>query len=244
VTSTEAPRDPCVSPPPSDLDPGAAEWITRRGLLRRAAGTTVAAATLGAGVFAANATVAVTDAVAVANAGAPDGPVPYVGEVRMFAGALAPLNWALCDGQLLPIAAYGDLYTLLGTTYGGDGIIDFALPDLRGRIPIHSGGGRGLSYRILGERGGAEEVALDVATIPAHAHPPMGSLAVATTPVPTAASWATPPFGSLYSSGPVAVQLNPTAIGRAGDDLPHPNVMPSLCVNFIIALYGVLPARA
>jgi microcystin-dependent protein len=164
---------------------------------------------------------------------------PYVGEIRMFAGNFAPAGWMFCEGQLLPISEYETLFNLIGTTYGGDGQSTFALPDLRGRIPIHQGNGF-----ILAETGGAEEITLTVQQIAAHSHAMLAttSLASATSPtnnVPalTQASTITP-YGT---DGPLGT-LSPQALGSVGGSQPHTNFQPYLCVDFIISLFGIFPS--
>lgn len=164
---------------------------------------------------------------------------PYVGEIRIFAGNFAPAGWMFCEGQLLPIADNETLFNLIGTTYGGDGQSTFALPDLRGRLPLHQGNGF-----ILAESGGTETVTLSVAQVPAHAHPMLCSAgpAAATAPtnnVPAAAALATiTPYGSDAPRGPLAAQ----ALTAVGGSQPHTNFQPYLCVNFIISLYGIFPS--
>lgn len=175
----------------------------------------------------------------------------FLGEIRMFGGGYAPTNWALCNGGVLPIADNDALYALLGTTYGGDGVQTFALPDLRGRLPIHQGTGPGLTPRVIGTVGGTETVTLTTATIPAHTHGVAASTSPATLdgPGPTAVP-ATPTNGVspfLYivpgSSTVVPGPMTPSSIGVTGGNLPHTNLMPSQCVSFIIAVGGIFPSR-
>jgi microcystin-dependent protein len=169
---------------------------------------------------------------------------PYVGEIRIFAGNYAPLGWELCQGQLLPIAENETLFQLIGTTYGGDGFDTFALPDLRGRLPIHQGTGPGLSPRSMGQRGGAEQVTLTEAQLPAHSHQVVAS----TTPGKSA-----PGPGALLSAGAIQVfgtgaantPMSPQAVGSSpGGGQPHPNMPPFLGVNYIISLFGIFPSPA
>jgi microcystin-dependent protein len=163
---------------------------------------------------------------------------PYVGEVRMFAGNFAPAGWMFCEGQLLPISENETLFQLLGTTYGGDGESTFALPDLRGRLPMHQGNGF-----ILAETGGAEEITLTINQIPSHTHPLLGSTQNATSA--TAQGNVTgKTSANIYQSNPqpgdfqnMAVQ----AISPVGGSQPHTNFQPYLCVNFIISLFGLFP---
>lgn len=164
---------------------------------------------------------------------------PYVGEIRMFAGNFAPAGWMFCEGQLLPISENETLFQLIGTTYGGDGESTFALPDLRGRIPIHQGNGF-----ILAETGGAEEITLTVSQIPAHTHPMLCSVnqAGAFAPlnqVPGLMQLATT---TPYGTDNPGVTLAPTAVGPVGGSQPHTNFQPYLCVNFIISLFGIFPS--
>ncbi|HEV2720651.1 MAG TPA: tail fiber protein [Thermoanaerobaculia bacterium] len=163
---------------------------------------------------------------------------PYVGEIRMFAGNFAPAGWMFCEGQLLPISEYETLFNLIGTTYGGDGQSTFALPDLRGRLPMHQGNGF-----ILAETGGAEEITLTVSQIPAHSHPLLGSKTLATdpNPNPTNVLGTTSQIEIYYADVPDA-QLNAQSIGATGGSQPHTNFQPYLCVDFIISLFGIFPS--
>jgi microcystin-dependent protein len=165
-------------------------------------------------------------------------PQPYVGEVRMFAGNFAPAGWAFCDGSLLPIDEYNTLFNLIGTTYGGDGQSTFALPDLRGRLPIHQGNGF-----TMAETGGVETVTLTTNQIPAHSHPFLCTTSPGATRISTKNSLATVIAGSIY------IQQNPTAalaaqsISAIGGSQPHDNFQPYLCVSLIISLFGVFPSQ-
>jgi len=162
---------------------------------------------------------------------------PYVGEIRMFAGNFAPAGWAFCEGQLLPISEYDTLFTLIGTTYGGDGEETFALPNLSGRIPIHQGNGF-----IIGESGGAETVTLNVNQIPPHTHPVAASTNVATVTDPGGnVSAQTGTFDGYQTTGGGAA-MAATAISSVGGSQPHTNFQPYLCINFIISLYGIFPS--
>ncbi len=160
---------------------------------------------------------------------------PYVGEIRMFAGNFAPSGWMFCEGQLLPISENETLFNLIGTTYGGDGQSTFALPDLRGRLPMHQGNGF-----ILAETGGAEEITLTVNQIPAHSHPLIGTNTVANDSIPLLAAQAGTfdPYQSAGASAPMAAQ----SIASTGGSQPHSNMQPYLCVNFIISLFGIFPS--
>lgn len=161
---------------------------------------------------------------------------PYVGEIRMFAGNFAPAGWMFCEGQLLPISENETLFQLIGTTYGGDGQSTFALPDLRGRIPLHQGNGF-----ILAETGGAEEITLTVQQIPAHSHPLLCANAVANDPNSTNNVLGESSAISLYQSGNVAAAMAPQSISPVGGSQPHTNFQPYLCIDFIISLFGLYP---
>ena len=162
---------------------------------------------------------------------------PYVGEIRMFAGNFAPAGWMFCEGQLLPISENETLFQLIGTTYGGDGQSTFALPDLRGRIPIHQGNGF-----ILAETGGAEEITLTVNQIPTHSHPWLASSAAAGSKLPSGGVPALAQ-GDFYSTSTSAnFNMSPQAISSTGGSQPHTNFQPYLCVDFIISLFGIFPS--
>ncbi len=162
---------------------------------------------------------------------------PYVGEIRMFAGNFAPAGWMFCEGQLLPISENETLFQLIGTTYGGDGESTFALPDLRGRIPIHQGNGF-----ILAETGGAEEITLTVSQIPAHSHPMLASADVASSLNPQSNVVSTPLTATPYFAATPASPLSPQSISAVGGSQPHTNFQPYLCVDFIISLFGIFPS--
>ena len=168
---------------------------------------------------------------------------PYVGEIRMFAGNFAPLGWMFCDGSVLSIAENETLFQLIGTNYGGDGQSTFALPDLRGRIPIHQGAGPGLSSRMLAESGGAEVVTLGALSLPAHTHGwrASGAQAQATAgPVGSVTASAAPTL--LYGQGAPTLQFASQAVLPTGGSQPHENLAPYLCVNYIISLFGIFPS--
>jgi microcystin-dependent protein len=162
---------------------------------------------------------------------------PYVGEIRMFAGNFAPAGWMFCEGQLLPISENETLFQLIGTTYGGDGQSTFALPDLRGRIPIHQGNGF-----ILAETGGAEEITLTVNQIAAHSHPMLCASLVANDPNANSNVLGESSATSLYQSGSAAAAMAPQSISSTGGSQPHTNFQPYLCVDFIISLFGIFPS--
>jgi microcystin-dependent protein len=162
---------------------------------------------------------------------------PYVGEIRIFAGNFAPAGWALCEGQLLPISENETLFQLIGTTYGGDGESTFALPDLRGRFPIHQGN----SY-ILAETGGLESVTLTTQQIPSHTHPMFASTLTGTQNGATGNVLASGSSISLYRNGAPTAALAPQTIGPVGGSQPHENMQPYVCVNYIISLFGIFPS--
>ncbi|HET6509765.1 MAG TPA: tail fiber protein [Baekduia sp.] len=170
---------------------------------------------------------------------------PYVGEIRIFAGTFAPLNWAFCDGQLLPISENETLYQLIGTTYGGDGDQTFALPDLRGRAPKHQGTGSGGSNTYtMGQSGGAEWVTLNVGQIPNHRHLLLATTGSGTTADPAGNILASSPSTSTYVDGVTPGDaLAAASVGARGGNLPHDNLMPYLAVNYIISLYGIFPSQ-
>lgn len=162
---------------------------------------------------------------------------PYVGELRMFGGNFAPAGWMFCEGQLLPISGNDTLFQLIGTTYGGDGQSTFALPDLRGRIPIHQGNGV-----ILAETGGAEQITLTVNQIAAHSHPFLVSQAAANQSAPANRLPGNSPSVDLYLEDVTAVNFSPLGMGAVGGSQPHTNFQPYLCVDFIISLFGIFPS--
>lgn len=169
---------------------------------------------------------------------------PFIGEIIMFGGNFAPLGWAFCNGQLLPIAQNSALFSILGTIYGGDGVTTFALPDLRGRVSIHPGHGPGLSAYHLGEKGGTETVTLTVNQIPSHNHMVMANAGVGTSPDPAGNFLAnTGAFDNEYSAGPATITMNGSMLSHSGGSQSHTNVQPFLCVNYIIALEGIFPSR-
>lgn len=163
---------------------------------------------------------------------------PFIGEIRMFGGNFAPVSWAFCNGQLLAIAEYDALYSLIGTTYGGDGQTTFALPDLRGRLPIHQGSGYS-----LGQAAGTESVTLTVNDLPAHNHAVLGTSAEVETSTPSGL-FATSADTSFYApENPAkAVAMSSAVVSPTGGSQPHDNMQPYLCVSFIIALEGIFPS--
>ena len=167
---------------------------------------------------------------------------PFLGEIMIFGGNFPPRGWATCDGQLLPIAQNQALFSLLGTTYGGNGVTTFALPDLRGRVPIHYGQGPGLAPHTLGERGGEESHTLTAAEMPAHTHVGRGSSAVGTSAVPGGNVVARNAAQIPQYSASADTSLAPGAIGSAGGGIPHNNMQPYLAVQYVIALVGFYPS--
>lgn len=155
----------------------------------------------------------------------------------MFAGNFAPAGWMFCEGQLLPISENETLFQLIGTTYGGDGESTFALPDLRGRLPIHQGNGF-----ILAETGGAEEITLTVSQIPAHTHPLLASGDGTATLNPGNNVFGTPLTATPYFANATNLALAPQVISPVGGSQPHTNFQPYLCVDFIISLFGIFPS--
>jgi microcystin-dependent protein len=160
----------------------------------------------------------------------------FVGEIRLFAGNYAIAGWAFCNGQLLPISENETLFTLIGTTYGGDGQSTFALPNLQGRIPLHQGNGF-----ILAETGGVESVTLTTQQMPAHSHAFLGSTDVSTNPAPTDSVVATTAtFDWFVDEAPTSL-MNPNSLSAVGGNQPHNNFQPYTCINYIISLFGVFP---
>ena len=172
----------------------------------------------------------------------------FVAEIRIFAGNFAPTGWALCNGQLMPISQNTALFSLLGTTYGGDGKTNFALPNLQGNAPMQQGQGPGLSLRDLGEVGGEQAVTLLDSEMPAHSH---GAQAYANAggKGPAGNTWSDPNQRGISAYAPSSannlgnVFMNPQGLSIAGGSLPHNNMMPYLGLTFIIALQGVFPPR-
>ena len=169
---------------------------------------------------------------------------PFVAEIRIFPFNFAPRGWAWCDGQLLPLSQNTALFSLLGTTYGGNGMNNFALPDLQGRAPIHPGQGPGLSLYDLGQTGGSDAISLLASEIPSHSHVAMASADAAVTNAPAGAYLARPlgRGSNLYSPNAASTaSMQPT--GVSGASAPHNNLQPYLTFYFCIALQGVYPPR-
>lgn len=169
----------------------------------------------------------------------------YVGEIRMFAGNFAITGWAECNGQLLPIAQNTALFSIIGTFYGGNGVQTFALPDLRGRVPIHQGQGLGLSTYVIGEQGGSENITLLQTEIPAHNHLVNGVGSGGTQASPVNGYPAIESTGTAfnYSTAAPTGQMSPATIVNTGGSQPHSNIQPYLSITFLIALQGIFPSR-
>ena len=161
----------------------------------------------------------------------------------MFAGNFAPRGWAFCDGQLLAVSQNDALFSLLGTIYGGDGQTTFGLPDMRGRIPIHAGTGPGLSPRRLGAKGGQESVTVTINQLPSHGHAIQVSTAAGTQNSPDGEFLGASPSVRIFRPGAPNATLNVASITNVGGSQSHSNMMPTLCVHFIIALFGIYPSR-
>lgn len=169
---------------------------------------------------------------------------PYVGEIRLFAGNFAPAGWMMCDGQLLPISENDVLFQLIGTTYGGDGQSTFALPNLQSRVPIHQGTGPSGTTYILAETGGVESVTLTTQQIPIHTHPLFcRKNAGASTADPANAIWTNSDVMQYSNAAPNAVMGTPGMLTDiSGGSQPHDNMIPFLCINYIISLFGIFPS--
>jgi microcystin-dependent protein len=156
----------------------------------------------------------------------------------MFAGNFAPAGWMFCEGQLLPISEYETLFNLIGTTYGGDGQETFALPDFRGRLPVHFGNGF-----VQAEMGGVETVTLTVSQIPAHSHPLLASTNIGTQASPDNHLLAQSSVGQMYYADVADTALSPNSMTPTGGSQPHDNFQPYLCLSFIISLFGIFPSQ-
>jgi microcystin-dependent protein len=175
---------------------------------------------------------------------------PFVGEIRMFGGNFAPGQWAFCNGQLAAISENEALYTLIGTTYGGDGVQTFGYPDLQGRVPVHMGAGQSTTY-VIGQSGGVEQVTIATNTMPGHSHAILSDQNNATTASPANGIPAnavpnlvyTVPNGPANPDSPIFKNLNPAMLAPAGSNLPHDNLQPFQVVSFIICLFGIFPTR-
>lgn len=172
---------------------------------------------------------------------------PYLGDIRLFAGNFAPAGWVLCDGRLLAISENDALFAIIGTTYGGDGITTFGVPDLRGRLPVGQGNGAGLSPRVIGQQFGVESVTLLAAQMPAHNHPFYASTTTpSTSPSPAGAMFAHSDTDKIYVSSPASPlpeTMNATTVQAAGGNQPHNNIMPTTAINYILCVAGIFPSR-
>ncbi len=162
---------------------------------------------------------------------------PFVGEIRMAGFNFPPAGWARCDGSLLPISENDTLFNLIGTTYGGDGQTTFALPDLRGRMPVHAGNGL-----TLGQVGGVEQVTLTANQIPSHTHAAQAQNSVGNSASPANSVWANSTLNQ-FTAGPAAAPMNAANVAPTGGNQPHDNMMPFTAVNFIISLFGIYPSQ-
>lgn len=167
---------------------------------------------------------------------------PYIGEIRMFGGNFAPAGWALCNGQLVAISENEALFNLIGTTYGGDGQSTFALPDLRGRIPLHQGTGPGGDVHVMGQSAGSETETLTLNQLPNHGHPMVGATADGNQTSPQNHVPANSVTIAPYINDPPDGNMSTQAIHTAGGGQPHENMQPFLTVSFIISLFGVFPS--
>lgn len=167
---------------------------------------------------------------------------PYVGEIRMFGGNFAPLGWAFCSGQLLSIAENDVLFALIGTTYGGDGQNTFAVPDLRGRVPLHQGTGASGSSRVIGETGGAETTSLTLSQLPNHSHTLVAGSALSNGSAGANGVLAATGV-NVYGSGLPGTPMAAQALSSVGSSQPHENMAPYLAVSFIISLFGIFPQQ-
>jgi microcystin-dependent protein len=168
--------------------------------------------------------------------------MPYVGEIRMFAGNFPPAGWAFCDGQPMPISENETLFQLIGTTYGGDGESTFNLPNLQSRVPVHQGPGPSGSTYTIGQMGGVEQVTLTVQQTPIHSHAPVASDTVSTQTSASNLLLAQSSAANLYISDVASAALATSSVAPVGGSQPHENVQPFLCVSFIISLFGDFPS--
>lgn len=170
---------------------------------------------------------------------------PFTAEIRIFAGNFAPRGWAFCNGQLLPISQNTALFSLIGTTYGGDGRTTTALPNLKGRSPMHPGRGPGLTSRRLGQRGGVEMVSLSEAQMPNHTHTMQAAINPGNEDDPASTTYLARPVGaSLYHLSSSKVAMSQASIPNTGGSQPHNNMQPYITMNYIIALVGLYPSRS
>ena len=168
---------------------------------------------------------------------------PYIGEIRLFAGNYAPSGWHFCDGSLLSISDNETLFQLIGTTYGGDGQVSFAVPDLRGRTPVHFGSNAGTSF-VPGQRAGVEQVILTSDQMPAHTHDLLATTAIGTQRVAKGNLVSQSPQVILYYEGPPDTNMAGGAVGLTGGSKAHDNMAPFQCINYIISLFGLFPSQS
>jgi microcystin-dependent protein len=166
---------------------------------------------------------------------------PYVGEIRLFAGNFAPNGWNFCDGSLVSIAENEVLFQLIGTTYGGDGVSTYALPDLRSRVPVHQGFSPGGTF-VIGQNGGLESVTLTIAQLPAHSHLAQANSAAGNQSSPNGGVWAQSTLDQFSSATP-ATPMAGNAVALTGGSQPHDNMLPFLGLSFIISMFGVFPSQ-
>ena len=169
---------------------------------------------------------------------------PFIAEIRIFAGNFAPRSWAFCNGQLLPVSQNTALFSLIGTTYGGDGRSTTALPNLQGRAAMHPGRGPGLTSKRLGQRGGTEMVTLSEAQMPSHTHTVSGQTGISNSNDPAGKVWSRPFGGPVAYNTGTLVSMAEQATNNTGGSQPHNNMQPFLAMNFIIALQGLYPSRS
>jgi microcystin-dependent protein len=170
---------------------------------------------------------------------------PFIGEIRIFAGSFAPAGWATCDGQLMPISENDALFTLIGTTYGGDGQSTFGLPNLSARVPVHQGQGPGITQNyVIGEAGGVDNVTLTTQQMPSHNHQLVCSTSIATLQTPQNAVLAQSTLAKMYFADATDSNLAPATIGMTGGSQPHDNMQPYLALTYIISLFGIFPTQS
>lgn len=169
---------------------------------------------------------------------------PYIGTIMLFAGNFAPQGWAQCNGQLLSISENDALFSLIGTTYGGDGQSTFALPDLRGRAPLHQGQGPGLSNYTMGANGGVEDVRLATSQLPTHSHRAMGNSSAGTNTSPAGGVWATSTMDIYGEAASANTLMSQAAVSATGGGQSHDNMLPFTALNFCIALVGLWPSQS
>jgi microcystin-dependent protein len=168
---------------------------------------------------------------------------PFIGEIRIFAGNFAPQGWSFCEGQVQSISQNNALFALIGTTYGGDGVQTFNLPDLRGRIPVHQGTSNVGVSAVLGQLAGTESVTLSSQNMPIHTHAMSASSSPGHVADPSSAFVAADRDFAAFDGSVPSVAMAATAIGTAGSSVPHDNMPPFLCVSFIISLFGIFPSQ-